>query len=193
MNHYRPIRSIRPLYGLVACVIVALAYSSTWADCSGQFTVNEGILGGGGQVNGDLTNVGGTLAPGGGVGSFTILGNYCQLPDAEMAFEIGGVRQRIDHDFLWINGTAELSGGFRIELVNDFVPSSGDEFALMNLLRVEGEFDTVIAPDLGVNAAWDFSTLLDDGVARVVPEPATGVCLLAILFFARRRTVRTVA
>jgi hypothetical protein len=168
-----------------------VACPGTWAECDGRFTVNQGTLGGGGQVNGDLTNAGGTLSPGSGVGSFSVLGNYCQLPAAEMVFEIGGLRQRVDHDFLWVNGTAELSGGFRIELVNDFTPSPGDEFVLMNLLRVEGKFDTMTVPDLGASAAWDFSNLLDAGVARVVPEPASGSMkwffLLGLGFLAKRR------
>ena len=180
-------RLVPTLYSLAAGVILALGGNLAWADCDGQFTVNEGTLGGGGRVDGDLTNVGGSLAPGNGVGSFSILGNYCQLPAAEIVFEVGGVRQRIDHDFLWVNGTAELSGRFRIELVNDFVPSAGDEFVLMNLSRVEGGFDSYDVPDLGATAAWDFSSLLDTGVARVVPEPAGGLAmwLLGVLVLAR--------
>ena len=154
--------------------VLALSCQPLAADCDGQFTVTQGTLGGGGRVDGDLTNVAGSLAPGSGVGSFSVLGNYCQLPDAEMVFEIGGLRQRIDHDFLWVNGTAELAGTFRIELVNGFVPSAGDEFFLMNLTRVEGGFDSIDVPDLGAYA-WDFSSLLDAGVARVVPEPALGL------------------
>lgn len=176
----------RSLWVLVVIVLVTLTRSTTWAGCSGQFTMNEGILGGNGRINGDLTNFGGTLSPGDGIGSFTVTGSYCQLPAAGMLLEIGGLQQRIEHDLLTINGTAELSGEFRIDLVNDFSPSVGDEFELLNLRQVEGGFDTFTAPDLGANTAWDFSTLLDDGVARVVPEPAFRVWLLGLAFAALR-------
>ena len=170
---------------LLTCLSCHTAISR--AACDAIFTVATGTLGGSGQVDGDLTNIGGSLAPGNGVGRFTVLGTYCQLPDAEVVFEIGGTQLGIEHDFLWVNGTAELSGGFRIELVNDFIPSNGDEFTLMNLKNVEGQFDTFTLPDLGVNQ-WDLSSLLDTGVVRVVPEPATGVGVAFVcLAFIRRR------
>lgn len=179
-------RTSETLSSLIAVAMI-LTCSSLSAECDGQFTVNEGTLGGGGRVDGDLTNIAGSLAPGSGVGSFSILGNYCQLSAAEMVFEVGGLRQRIDHDFLWVNGTAELAGRFRIELVNDFVPSAGDEFVLLNLSRVAGGFDSFDVPDLGASAAWDFSNLLDAGVARVVPEPTGGLAtwLLGLIFLPR--------
>lgn len=176
-------------------VFAVLVWSSSktdvHADCSGLLTIDAGTFGGSGQVNGDLTNVGGILTPGGNadVGGFSILGNYCQLPEASMRLEIGGLRLRSEHDFLWVNGTAELAGELELTLFNDFVPSIGDEFMLFNLAQTEGQFDAVVIPELPAGS-WDLSTLLDDGVARIVPETSNGLGLGLLLVWGVLRRSR---
>ncbi len=190
---------------ITAFSLGALSSASLSAACQGIFTINKGTLGGGGQVRGDLTNIGGSLAPGSGIGRFTIQGNYCQLSGGEMVFDIGGTRQGIEHDFLSIKGDAELAGIFRIELVNGFLPADGDAFNLLDVENVHGSFDALDLPDLdGPNSnglKWDLSSLLNTGVVRVVPEPAwnkspqggLSVCLLLLHFLRtsyRRRSVK---
>lgn len=58
------------------------------ASIGGAVDVNGGVFGGGGSMTGDLTNIAGTVAPGDGVGTLEVTGNYDQQADSTLAVEI---------------------------------------------------------------------------------------------------------
>lgn len=66
-----------------------------------------------------------------------------------LSIEIGGLNPGGDHDQLnHVLGdrTATLGGELRIELIDGYVPSSGDSFTIMTAASVDGQFATIEAP-----------------------------------------------
>jgi T5SS/PEP-CTERM-associated repeat protein len=81
---------------------------------------------------GNLTNQGGTLAPGIAAGGTTIIGNYTQQAGATLQIEIGGTATATQFDFVNVTGTAQLGGQLQLALINSFVPSPTDQFTVLN-------------------------------------------------------------
>ena len=98
------------------------------------------------QINADVNNVTGILAPGSSVGLLTISGDYTQDPSASINFEIGGVVPQQEHDVLAITGDATLGGTFHFVFVDEFQPKPASVFTLLTAGQVIGEFDTVLGP-----------------------------------------------
>ena len=107
-------------------------------DVRGTMDMNGGafhFLGGTLHVdiyNGDLTNAGGTLAPGRSPGSTTILGDYTQQAGATLEIEIGGTATATQFDFVDVNGTATLGGELQLAIINGFMPDATEEFVVFN-------------------------------------------------------------
>src|SRR5690606_36467755 len=76
-------------------------------------------------------NQGGRLAPGTSAGRTTIAGDYTQLAAATMAMEIGGLTPETEHDFVYVEGLASLSGLLELRLINGFTPGADDTFTLL--------------------------------------------------------------
>ena len=85
-----------------------------------------------GIFNGNLTNVGGALAPGHSAGSTTIIGNYTQQAGAKLELEIGGTSAGGTHDLVGITGNAILGGQLQLAMLGGFVPSASDSFTVLN-------------------------------------------------------------
>jgi T5SS/PEP-CTERM-associated repeat protein len=109
-----------------------LATTAINFDGGGQFNWTSGTLHVG-VFEGDLTNPpNGTLAPGRSAGSTTILGDYTQQAGAMLAIEIGGTATATQFDFVDVNGTATLGGKLELALINGFVPSTENQFVVLN-------------------------------------------------------------
>ncbi|MCP4709634.1 MAG: hypothetical protein GY869_13490 [Planctomycetes bacterium] len=97
--------------------------------------VLDGVLGGGGIIQGDVLNEGGTVKPGIGSSKQTleVHGDYSQSLGGAMEFEIGGAQEGSDYGRLMIGieGAAELDGMLKVSLVNGFVPAGVDEFLIV--------------------------------------------------------------
>lgn len=143
-----------------------------------------GTLGGNGVIDGDLHNDGANVAPGSSAGILTVLGDYVQSSNGSLTVEIGGQDPGTGHDVLVVDGTASLDGTINIELINDYVPSMGDVYQIIQAGNISGGFGVVNADGL-----WDLSNLAVDGTIRAVPEPTSLVLLIlgGMLFLLRRR------
>jgi hypothetical protein len=84
----------------------------------------------------NLTNQGGTLAPGHSAGTTTIVGSYTQQNGAALQIEIGGNSPGTGYDVVnllsTINlGMANLGGELRLALLGGFVPSASTNFTVL--------------------------------------------------------------
>ena len=87
-------------------------------------------------VAGNLTNAGGTVAPGDSPGTTVVAGDYDQLAGATLEIEIGGLTE---FDRLEVTGFATLEGTLDVMLIDGFVPEVGDNFGF---LMASGGFDS---------------------------------------------------
>lgn len=142
----------------------------------------SGWLMGNGSVDGDVVNAGGTVAPGTSPGVLGITGNL-MMTAGELQIEIGGKNRGTQYDGLDVGGVATLGGTLRIILLNNFVPTIGDEFNILKASAISGRFNQVIAPN---GFALQYTS---NGIGLIaVPEPATFLLLgVGIAFIAKRR------
>jgi autotransporter-associated beta strand protein len=114
------------------------------------------------QVNGNLSNPGGTLA----VEATLISGDYTQFSGGRMEVEID--THRFDH--LEITGQLSLDGTLDLVLLNGQQPGAGQRYPLMQAGALAGTFAATNLPSLGTNLSWvvDYS---NHGVELRVASP----------------------
>jgi hypothetical protein len=108
----------------------------------GSVTINGGTLSGSGTVNGNVI-LAGTVNPGDypvSFGQLTINGDFTQTSTGIFNEEIGGTSSGTDYTVLDINGSASLGGTLNIMLTNNFFPSLGDVFQIMDYGSETGMF-----------------------------------------------------
>ena len=86
---------------------------------------------------GDLSQIGGVLAPGRSVGTTTVQGNYETASFGTLEFELNGTATAgVDYDQLVVNGTVDLNSdsglGANLDLILGFTPTVGDSFLLVD-------------------------------------------------------------
>ncbi len=114
------------------------------------------------EVDFDLVNNGGTLAPGEGTGGTMIFGNYDQLAGSTLEIEIAAVA---DFDVVAVTGTADLAGVVNVILDSSFTLSPTDEFVILVA-------DTLV--DSGITLALGG----DNSLFTLDVDTATGVLTL---------------
>jgi fibronectin-binding autotransporter adhesin len=95
----------------------------------GQFEFTSGTLHVG-TFNGNLTNQGGTLAPGHSAGTTNIVGSYAQQSGATLKIEVGGTAPGT-FDVVNVTGIAGMSGQLQLALLAGFVPGASDTFTVL--------------------------------------------------------------
>lgn len=132
---------------------------------------------------GDLSNQGGVFAPGFSQVPTVVTGDYTQSSSATLSFQIGGLTPGLDHNALYIFGTASLAGVLEVHLSatpgDPFQPAAGDSFDLLTADTILGEFNSLLLPNLGANMFWqtdyirsEFDTdILRVSVISAVPLP----------------------
>lgn len=180
----------------------ALRATTITVNSGGTFNFNGGTLSVD-QFNGDLANLGGTLAPGNSPGITNITGNYSQSGAGIFDVEIGGTSLG-QFDMLNISGTATLDGTLNVSLFDWgsglFTPQVGDSFDILAAQILSGQFSTYNLAALGDGLAWNISYLTDAidttdivrlSVISAVPVPPAiwlfGSGLLGLVGIARKR------
>jgi hypothetical protein len=116
--------------------------------------VQSGILSGPGTINANVTNAG-QINPGGvgSAGLLTINGNYTQTSTGVLTIDLGGT-QAGKFDEMAVTGSATLAGTLKVNLINGFTPSKGEDFHIMSFASESGTFSQVHFPNvIGVNFA----------------------------------------
>jgi autotransporter-associated beta strand protein len=111
---------------------------------SNTFVRHHIKLGGTGTINANLTNVRGTVSPGGpGMpGVLTVVHDYTQQEFATLMIQIAGTSAG-DFSVLNVLGNANLNGYLDPVLLNGFVPTIGDSFTFLNYGSLTGEFSQI--------------------------------------------------
>lgn len=141
-------------------------------ESDGAFNFDGGTLLDAGNVDIDLVNNGGTLAPGSddAGGTTNVSGDYLIVnADAALNIELGGSADG-EFDKLVVGGSVLLDGSLNVSLMNGFSPASGSSFDILDFAVLDGVFSSVNLPTLAGGLSWDQSELLTTGVLSVVGE-----------------------
>ena len=134
---------------------------------SGTLRLDGGMLGGSGDVNGDLLASGGVIAPGQSVGTLDIQGYLTVDSGATLQIDIAGPSS---HDQLFVGYDANLAGSLEINLLDGYEPNNGDQFLVMIADSVTDSGLTIEGP----NAPYfQYAVLGNVLVLTAVDSPAT--------------------
>ncbi len=166
---------------------------------SGQFNFTGGRLDAQ-QVQFDLTNAGGILAPADtAIGTTAILGNYTQTAAGILEIDIESLSS---FDTVSVQGNAVLAGQVLVDLWGSYSPGLGEGF---NILSATGTIDITgltVTGDPPINSRWLLNVLDAPGGGQILqlqaalPEPSTwalalaGLAALAGWHFASSRRCR---
>lgn len=142
------------------------------------------VFGNGGNLNGNTSNSG-TLNIGDAVktaGADTVSGAYTQNSAGALDIDIGGSTAGTKFDQLTVTGAASLNGTLNLDLINNFVPTVGSMFDILNASTLNGTtFATVTGT--GINSSEHFTVIYNtnnvtlDVVAGMGPLLAQNVPL----------------
>jgi hypothetical protein len=103
---------------------------------NGTLTAHEveafqaGTISGSGVFSDDVRNTAGEVAPGDGVGTMTIMGDFHQSDLGKLTIEIGGTAAG-QFDSILVGGNVTLDGELNISLVNGFQPTTTRDFTVV--------------------------------------------------------------
>jgi autotransporter-associated beta strand protein len=140
---------------------------------AGTTTVQNGVLGGTGSVNGNvLVQAGGTLAPGlaAASGTFTLNGGSLTLQGAA-SFRISKNTGVIGGDKITGSATANYGGTLTVTNIGTDALTNGDTFTLFTSTAYAGAFTTLNLPALTGGLVWS-NRLAIDGSLTVVSAPS---------------------
>lgn len=133
------------------------------------FQLQGGVLGGTGEIQGDVNNSGGAVAPGASAGELTVTGDYVQDAAGELAIEIGGYVAGGDHDLLTVSGEAALAGEVRVTFTGGFEPAVDDTFVVLTAASATGNL-VVVTGDTFPAGILPWVAVLDDRVVITIEE-----------------------
>ena len=111
---------------------------------TGLVDLEGGVLGGTGTVQANvLNNAEVDVGQPGSPGVLLIVGDYTQASGGVLVVEVGGPNVGTDFDQLAVTGQAALDGTLTVNLINGFVPNSGDSFPVLTFGSGTGAFATV--------------------------------------------------
>jgi autotransporter-associated beta strand protein len=143
---------------------------------SGATLTGSGIISGAVQMNG-------AWAPGNSPGLVTVNSNV--VLNGILDMELGGLLRATSgtagsgyYDAINVTNALTLGGTLNVVLYDNFVPTYGDTFTLLQAGAISGDFDTVIYPTLSGGLSWEQTTSATAMTITVVPEPST--CAMAL-------------
>ena len=176
----------------------ALLNSGTFNQSGGHISVGEIVQ----HSQGTLNITGGTFSfeavgvqsPGGSINGIFNIGDAGTL-----SLQIAGPKSAVDYDWLLIGGTASLGGTLNLDFANEFTPTVGEQFTLMNvgipsggtIGTITGAFNALTSDTPGLTYTVDYGPSHNVVIATItaVPEPAALSALIAApLLLARRKT-----
>ncbi len=126
----------------------------------GEFSGTGGFVGGGNMFSY------GDMRPGASPASVLYDGNLYLGPLTRTFIELGGTMLN-SHDQMRVTGDLGLSGALVVQFIDDFEPTSGDSFDIMDWGTRSGSFSSLELPELGGSLTWDVSQLYTSGVLSI--------------------------
>jgi PEP-CTERM motif len=178
--------------------------------------IQSGYLSGAGTINGNVNNIGGTVAPSPYLdttldptflstpGTLTINGNYTQGSAGTLLIELGGAAPG-DFSVLDVSGLAMLDGALDFTTVDGFTPVAGDDFTFLLFGSYSGDFTSIDFTNWACPVddtctdvfGADSLTLEITGPTTSTPEPSSllllGMGLLAMVVCSRWKRAATTA
>jgi FG-GAP repeat len=127
----------------------------------------NGISGPGGPGSAGMVFVEDGINPGFSPGIARFDGDLILGLNSTTKFEIAGNTAGAGHDQIIVAGTVDLSGSASIELINNFVPSPGDTFQLLEFGSIIGGFSSLSIDEQLLALNVDTSNLLIDGTISI--------------------------
>ena len=134
-------------------------------------TLTGGVLRGGGQVSGNVTNTSGTVRPGTSPGTLTVTGNYAQGAAGVLVVDVAGTARGTQYDHLSVGGAAALDGTLAVVQAGGFAPQPTDAFAFLTSASRTGTFATLVGAHLpgGKRYGLDYPGAPDFGARLLGP------------------------
>ena len=134
-------------------------------------TLTGGVLRGGGQLSGNLTNTSGTVRPGSSPGTLTVTGNYAQGAAGTLVVDVAGTARGTQYDHLSVGGAAALDGTLAVVQAGGFTPQPTDAFAFLTSASRTGTFATLVGAHLpgGKRYGLDYPGAPDFGARLLGP------------------------
>jgi T5SS/PEP-CTERM-associated repeat protein len=120
---------------------------------------------------GNLTNSGGTLAPGGASpGTTNVTGDYTQSAGT-LQIELASPDS---FDKLIVSGNLSLGGTLSVSLLDAYSPAAGATFDILDWTNLTGTFSTLQLPPLAGSLTWNTTQLYTSGVLAVAGAGLAG-------------------
>lgn len=144
--------------------------SNPGAQLTSAVTVDAGAtLSGHGTIVGSVVNNGGTVAPGGTIGTLTIQGNYTQGANGVLSIEISPTASST----LQVTGVASLGGSLHLVTDGDLF-RKGQTYTFVSAGSVTGAFTSVVADNGAQFDVSDPGGVVTATVAKGVFTPSGG-------------------
>lgn len=117
----------------------------------------------------------GVISPGAAaapVGQIDILGpgSLTMAPTSEYRVDLGGVAAG-QYDRVTGNSGVAIDGTLSVSLINGYTPVLGDEFTIMSVGGVNGQFENIEAPTLPAGSAWRVRYTASSAILTVTCPP----------------------
>jgi hypothetical protein len=137
---------------------------------AGTLQHDDGMLGGNGVVNGNLTVGSAAVAPGHDLGQLTVTGEFTMGSNSTLEIEIGGASAG-KFDTLHVDQSAYLDGTLSVTLTDNFFADLGEQFPIVQSTSVANRGITLGGPDAGkFKLVFGAGQLLLESIA---PPPPT--------------------
>ena len=139
---------------------------------SGKINITSGsVFGNGGTFSGNVIsdgtfNVGDAIKK---AGQLAITGFYTQSSGGILPIDIGGTTAGTLYDQLNISGAATLGGTLNLDLINNFTPTLGTTFDIMNFSSETGTFATINGTKINQNEHFKVTVNATNVMLDVVP------------------------
>ena len=144
--------------------------------------IEGGTFSGSGTITGDLSNGGGTMAPGTSTTNGAVslsgsgLGTYTQGSGGTYDVKIGGSSPG-QYDSVAATGAVAIGGTLNVSFISSFTPSAGNSFTILSGSSVTGTFATTNLPTLNGSLQWK-TTYNPASVVLTITSTASGVATL---------------
>jgi autotransporter-associated beta strand protein len=143
--------------GKVSLISGSIRTPVVQVSAGGAFDFDGGVLETA-QFQGNLSNFGGTVKPGLGVGALDVTGSFMQTGTSKLSIEIGGLSAGSQYDQLRAANVA-LGGVLEVTLANLggglFAPGVGNIFEVVKSNgTLTGSFSSVLVPTLSAGKKW---------------------------------------
>jgi autotransporter-associated beta strand protein len=134
----------------------------------GNATVNSGgTLQGTGTIGGSVSvAAGGILSPGNSPGVLT-MDSATLATGSQTNIELGGITLGSQYDQVHATGTISLGGTLNVSLINNFTPSVGAAFTVLNASNLSNLFSALSLPSLPPTEGWDTTRLYTSGILSI--------------------------